>query len=249
MPSVIPDARVIRLAALFVLAGCAPRTELPQAAPLPQTSEGTYITPTYRIQVGDVLSIRLLLNQDLNEDVTVRPDGHISTTIVHDERAANRTVPELIRVLNEGYTRYLRQPHVSVIVKTVAPIRIFVGGEVALPGEQSVVGTAPTLAQAIARAGGLKLSGDESRVFLVRRGENDTPMYLATRYDGVMNGTEPAADIRLAPFDVVMVPKLGIAEVYRWYYEYIQQFANPNFTFSYLLNPTVAGQTFINSGR
>jgi|GEM_PF-5913179 len=74
-------------------------------------------------------------------------------------------------------------------------------------------------------------------------------MYLATRYDGVMNGTEPAADIRLAPFDVVMVPKLGIAEVYRWYYEYIQQFANPNFTFSYLLNPTVAGQTFINSGR
>jgi len=151
--------------------------------------------------------------------------------------------------LNKGYVRYLREPHVSVIVKTVAPVRIFVGGEVAPPGEQSIVGTAPTLAQAIARAGGLKLSGDESRVFLVRRGENDSPTYLATRYDAVMNGTDPSADIRLAPFDVDLVPKLGIAEVYRWYYQYIQQFANPNFSFSYLLNPTIGGQTFINSGR
>ena len=243
-----PSSSVARLAVLALLAGCAPRVELPQAPVTPLVSEQTYVTPTYRIQVGDVLSIRLLLNPDLNEDVTVRPDGHISTTIVHDERAANRTVPDLIGVLNQGYTRYLREPHVSVIVKTVAPIRVFVGGEVALPGEQSIVGTAPTLAQAIARAGGLKLSGDETRVFLVRRGDNDTPLYLATRYDAVMSGSDPAADIRLAPFDVVMVPKLGIAEVYRWYHQYIQQFANPNFTFSYLLNPTVGGQTFLNSG-
>ena len=249
MPGPFSKTHVVRLAALALLAGCAPRTDLPQAPPLPPATEQTYITPAYRIQVGDVLSVRLLLNPDLNEDVTVRPDGHISTTIVHDERAANRTVPDLIRVLNQGYTRFLREPHVSVIVKTVAPVRIFVGGEVALPGEQSIVGTAPTLAQAIARAGGLKLSGDESRVFLVRRGENDTPQYLATRYDAVMSGSEPAADIRLAPFDVVMVPKLGIAEVYRWYYEYLQQFANPSFSFSYLLNPTIGGQTFINSGR
>jgi hypothetical protein len=41
------------------------------------------------------------------------------------------------------------------------------------------------------------------------------------------------------------VDKLGIAELYRWYYEYIQQFANPSFSFSYLLNPTAAGQTYL----
>jgi polysaccharide export outer membrane protein len=241
--------RAIGLTVLLTATGCAPRIELPPAPAVPTQIGVSYITPAYRIQVGDELSIRVLLNTDLNEDVTVRPDGHISTTIVHDERAANRTVPELIDILNAGYARYLQKPHVSVIVKTIAPIRVFVGGEVAIPGEQVVAGAPPTLAQAIARAGGLKLSGDETRVFLVRRGENDSPVYLSTRYDSIMSGSDPLADIRLAPFDVVMVPKLGIAELYRWYYEYVQQFANPSFSFSYLLNPTVAGQTFINSGR
>lgn len=241
--------RAIGLAALLAATGCAPRIELPPAPTVPSQIAVSYTTPAYRIQVGDELSIRVLLNPDLNEDVTVRPDGHISTSILHDERAANRTVPELIGILNTGYARYLQKPHVSVIVKTIAPIRIFVGGEVAIPGEQVVAGAPPTLAQAIARAGGLKLGGDEGRVFLVRRGENDSPVYLSTRYDAVMSGSDPMADIRLAPFDVVMVPKLGIAELYRWYYEYIQQFANPSFSFSYLLNPTIAGQTFINSGR
>jgi len=241
--------RLTGMALLLTAGGCSQRVDLPQAPAIPSPIEASYTTPSYRIQVGDELSIRVLLNTDLNEDVTVRPDGHISTTIVHDETAANRTVPELITVLNSGYARFLQRPHISVIVKKFAPIRVFVGGEVGLPGEQIASGAAPTLAQAIARAGGIKAGGDEARVFLVRRSQNDTPIYLAARYEAVMNGSDPTADIRLAPFDVVMVPKLGIAEVYRWYYEYIQQFANPNFSFSYLLNPTIAGQTFINSGR
>ena len=49
-------------------------------------SAGSSLEP-YRIQVGDVLGIRLLLNPDLNEDVVVRPDGHMSTTVVSDELA------------------------------------------------------------------------------------------------------------------------------------------------------------------
>ena len=50
-------------------------------------------------------------------------------------------------------------------------------------------------------------------------------------------GRDPSADVRLAPYDVVYVPKLGIAEVYKWYNQYIQQFANPSFGFSYLVGP------------
>ena len=50
-------------------------------------------------------------------------------------------------------------------------------------------------------------------------------------------GRDTSADVRLAPYDVVYVPKLGIAEVYKWYNQYIQQFANPSFGFSYLVGP------------
>lgn len=233
-----------------LLGGCAIRPDLPPAPATPETLAAPYLTPEYRIQVGDQLSVRILLNRELDEDVTVRPDGRISTTIVQDEMAANRTVPQLIEVLTKGYRRFLNKPYLSVVVKSAAPIRVFVGGEVPTPGEQLIpVGTAPTLAQAIARAGGLKLAADETKVFLVRRGADDKPQFLSVRYDDILRGNDPAADIRLAPFDVVMVPKLGIAEVYRWYNQYIQQFANPNFTFNYVINQATAGSTILDQTR
>lgn len=237
---------VLALALPAVLAACASTQEMPPAPPAPPPPIAAYVTPAYRIQVGDVLSIRLLLNQELNEDVSVRPDGHISTTVLPDETAAGRTVPELIAALTEGYAKVLRQPHVSVIVKQVAPVAVFVGGEVVQPGELLTIGTAPTLSQALARAGGLKLSADDTRIFIVRRGPKDEPLFLATRYDVVRLGRDPTLDVRLAPFDLVMVPRTGISEVYRWYNQYVQQFVNPNLGFSYLLNPTAGGQTVIN---
>lgn len=229
-----------------LLAGCATQGELPPAPLEPALPQISYVTPAYRIQVGDVLSIRLLLSPELNEDVTVRPDGRISTTVVPDEMAADRTVPDFIDALAGGYARYLRDPHLSVIVKTIAPIPVFVGGEVVQPGQLLTSGTAPTLSQAIARAGGIKLSGDDSSLFIVRRGPNDMPVFLSARYDAVRLAQDPRADIRLAPFDVVMVPRLGVAEVYRWYNQYIQQFVSPNIGFTYLLNPTNGGQTIVN---
>ena len=51
--------------------------------------------PAYHIQVGDVLEVRLLLNPELNEEVTVRPDGHISTTAVPDMLAYGRSPADL----------------------------------------------------------------------------------------------------------------------------------------------------------
>ena len=54
-----------------------------------------------------MLEVRLMLNPELNEEVTVRPDGHISTTVVHDEVAYGRTVPELTAALAQ---RLLRRP-------------------------------------------------------------------------------------------------------------------------------------------
>jgi polysaccharide export outer membrane protein len=241
--------RWVWLACALAIAACTRKDDLPSAPLVPSPEHAAYVTPTYRIQVGDVLSIRVLLNPDLNEDVTVRPDGHISTSIAHDEVAADLTVPALIDVLTQTYEHYLRQPHISVIVKAVAPTAVFVGGEVAEPGQQLTVGTAPTLSQAISRAGGLKLSADDDRIFIVRRGPGDAPVYLAAHYNAVRLAEDPRADVRLAPFDVVLVPRLHVAEVYRWYNQYIQQFINPNFGFSYLLNPTAGGQTVIDSAH
>jgi polysaccharide export outer membrane protein len=216
----------------------APLEPAPVASSLP--------LPPYRIQVGDVLDVRLMLNPELNEEVTVRPDGHISTTVVGDRVAAGRTIPELDAALRSDYSHDLQNPRISVVVKSFAPTRIYVGGEVNNPGEFITVGPTLTLSQAIARAGGTKLSSDDARIFVIRRGANDQPEFLSVRYGAIEHGTDPSADVRLAPYDVVYVPKSGIAEVYKWYNQYIQQFANPSFGFSYIVNPS-AGTSVLTS--
>jgi polysaccharide export outer membrane protein len=222
--------------------------DLPQAPLVPEVPpvEATAL-PDYRLQVGDVVQIRLLLNPELNEEVSVRPDGRISTTVVQDEAAYGRTPSELAAALRKDYSKDLQQPRVTVVVKSFAPARTYVGGEVNNPGEFSTVGPSLTLTQAIARAGGLKLSADSSHVFIIRRDAGGPPKYLATRFDAATHAQDPMADVQLAPYDVVYVPKLGIAEVYKWYNQHIQQFANPNFNFMYIIPPTPTTSTIIPS--
>ena len=241
--------------AVFGLAGlsaCSPVPDtLPPAPATPDPGAGysSSLQP-YRIQVGDVLAVRLMLNPELNEEVTVRPDGHISTTVAKDELAYGRTVPEVAAALTRDYSTDLRNPRLTVVVKSFAPTRIYVGGEVTAPGEFITVGPTLTLSQAISRAGGLKvMSGDENRIFIIRRGPNDVPQFFSARFQDVMWAQDPASDVRLAPYDVVYVPRSGIAEVYRFLDQYLLQFVPVSWGFSYNVNPVPGGVTTVTAPR
>lgn len=154
----------------------------PLAPPVPAPDSGLmYNLAPYRIQVGDVLDVKLPLTPELNDEVTVRPDGHIPTALAEDEWAYGRTVPELTEALRRDYSRELAKPRITVVVKSFAPTRTYVAGEVATPGEYITVGPNLTLSQAIARAGGLKASAAAGKIFILRRGPHDEPQFFATR--------------------------------------------------------------------
>jgi polysaccharide biosynthesis/export protein len=219
-----------------------------QPAPLEPPANVGYVTqlPAYRIQVGDVLAVRLLLNPELDEEVTVRPDGYISTTVAPNVPAYGLTVPQLDAELRRDYARQLTNPMVNVVVRSFAPTRIYVGGEVNAPGEYIDVGPILTLSQAISRAGDVKISGDRTSVFIIRRGPGDVPEFLKTEYKRVTTGHDPAADVRLAPYDVVYVPRTGIYEVWQFFNQYLQQFVPISWGFNYVVGPHVgSGSTVI----
>ena len=221
-----------------LLAGCTSTSQLPQAPAVPAADSGVLPPlPPYRIQPGDILDIKLVLNPDLNEEVTVRPDGHISTAIVPDELAYGRTTEELTRVLRHDYETDLKNPRLTVVVKSFAPTRIYVAGEVGAPGEYVTVGPNLTLSQAIARAGGVRVTGSNSNVFIIRRGPGDVPQLFGTRYNKVAYAKDASADVRLAPFDVVYVPRTSVAEVYVFFNQYFQQFVPVSWGFSYIVAP------------
>ena len=231
------------MAGSVLLAGCAQtESNLP---PIPELSNpvagGPATLPAYRVQVGDLLDVKLFLNPELNEEVVVRPDGMISTTLAEDVPAYNRAPAEISAALRERYRSTLTDPQISVIVHTFAPNRIYVAGEVNSPGEFVTVGPNLTVSQAVARAGGVKLSAAQGRIFVLRRGEGDKPQALQVNYLDVISGKDPASDVRLAQYDVVYVPRTGVYEAYTFWNQFVQQFVPLNWGFSYNINPVATG--------
>src|SRR3990170_6815573 len=79
----------------------------------PDTPEG----PEYRLQPGDMLELKFFYTPELNESVTVRPDGRITLQLVEEVDALGRTVEELTRTLRDGYAGILTRPEIAVILR------------------------------------------------------------------------------------------------------------------------------------
>lgn len=202
---------------------------------VPPMTQAENLAP-YRLQIGDVVDVKLQMNPELNDQVTVRPDGKISTTLADDVMAYGRTTREVAKELEERYSKQLLHPEISLLVRSFAPTRIYVTGEVTTPGEFINVGPSLTLTQAVARAGGLKNSARPDKIVILRRGAGEHPEAYAANYAAAITGFDPASDVRLAPYDVVYVPRSDVGDVFLHYQQYLQQFIPVNFGMNYQLN-------------
>jgi len=189
----------------------------------------------YRIGAGDALSIKLFYTSELNEDVTVRPDGRISLQLVGDVPVAGRTPEDVSQELRERYARHLTQPDVTVIVRGFGSQKAFVGGEVKSPSMINIDGRM-TLADAVFQAGGALDTAALSSVILIRRKEGGRDVYRVD-LDGGLEGEDPVPVLR--PYDVVYVPKSFIAQVGMYVDLYINRIIPKNATFTafYQVNP------------
>src|SRR5438094_9777584 len=190
------------------LQGVGERDQPPSAGP------STAASADYRLEAGDTIDIRFLLNPELNEQAQIRPDGRISMQMVGELRLSGLTVAEAMALVAHAYKDTLKQPSVMVQGRTFASRRVFVAGEVARPGVLPLVGD-QTAMGAITEAGGLKASAKRNEIVVIRRGANDLPERILVSMRGRGNGAPQAAAFRLQPMDVVVVTESGIARVDR----------------------------------
>jgi polysaccharide export outer membrane protein len=199
---------------------------------------GTAAPPSphsYRIAPGDKISVKLFYNPDLNQDVTVQPDGTVSLLLVHEVKVAGLSSEELRKRLSGDYTGYLQQPELSVVVTDVAGSRVFVGGEVSKPTMELL--TCPTtVLQAVAMAGGFLPTARTNEVIVLRHGANKKPFQISLNVEKAMKGVDLSQDIYLEPYDMVIVPRSNIADVDLWMDQYIARTVGAlggEFTFYY----------------
>ena len=190
----------------------------------------------YIFQLGDVMEIKFFYTPELNERVTIRPDGKISLQLIDEVDAVGLTPSELDRTLTEKYSGVLNNPEVAVIVKEFTRQKVFVGGEVNLPGLIPYSGKLTSL-QAIFQAGGFKNTAKLKSIVILRNQGTEEPLFMTINLKKDLKKHTQHNDILLKPYDVVFVPKTSIAKMNQFVDQYIRQLIPVTTTlgFSYVL--------------
>lgn len=213
---------LVLLCALTLLNGCTPAVKNPSAIDHALMNTASNSLPEYRIQPGDQLDIKFFYNQELNEQITVRPDGRISLQLVREILAAGMTPAQLNVLLIRAYGAELQNPEVTVIVRSFTAQRVYVDGEVNKPGLVSLV--APmTVMQTISQAGGLKDTARLNEVIILRRATDNNLLNMVVNLENIIDGTDTHQDIVLHSSDIIYVPKSHIANLNQWVDQYIRK--------------------------
>ncbi|MFC1804987.1 polysaccharide biosynthesis/export family protein [Candidatus Omnitrophota bacterium] len=164
----------------------------------------------YVIGSGDVLDISVW-QEELDEEVIVRPDGVISFPLVGDLVAAGLTLTQLDAELTKRLKEYIKYPEVSVLIRKFGGIRVVVLGEVNFPAVHSVA-SRTTLLEAIAKAGGFTDDAVLSSVIVIHDGIKE-PKGVRVNLNQAILRADLSQNLVLSSRDIVYVPKKFIANL------------------------------------
>lgn len=131
---------------------------------------------SYRLGAGDVVSIRVLGEDDLKrEKVRLSDAGTISFPIIGEIRVLGKRVAELESLIADGLRgKYLLNPVVSVTIEEYRPI--FVNGQVEKSGAYPFQ-PGLTIRKAVSLAGGFKERASKEKIFVIREDDKtQTPV-------------------------------------------------------------------------
>jgi polysaccharide export outer membrane protein len=186
-----------------LVGGCATQAAHPPA-PREVAGGADY---AYKIGPLDTVNIIVWRNPDLSMVVPVRPDGKISTPLVPDIVALNKTPAELQSDIERALSKFIRDPVVTVIVTTfVGPT----GEQIRVVGEAAKPQILPfrsrlTLLDVMIAVGGLTdfADGNAATIFRVSEGGK---LYSVRLRDLVKRG-DISANVDMAPGDILVIPQ------------------------------------------
>lgn len=200
-----PAVSVLVLALLFGFAGCSGSSKL-----RPQYSQPGKVT----LDSGDQLEIRFFSTPELNETQVVRPDGKINLQLIGEVEARGLTPSEFQDRLVTLYRRHLKNPEISVAVRTFYSRRVYVGGEVRTPGFVEMPGQM-TLLEAVMTVGGYNIQSANPGDVLIIRHRQGVQERFRVDISKCLKGKN-FDPFYLEPYDIVFVPQSGITKVNQW---------------------------------
>lgn len=161
--------------------------------------------PLYKLQPSDILELAFTFTPDLNQAVTIQPDGYANLRDIGLVYASGRTVTEFTESIKKAYSRVLKDPEVTISLKDFQRPYFIAAGEVTHPGKYELRMNT-TLAEAIAVSGGFSPRARDSRVLLYRRAEGHWLKPRITNVKHLLGKGQLEEDLLLQPGDLVFVP-------------------------------------------
>jgi len=189
--------------ALIVAAACGPKnyTYPYEKEPDPRKQE-------LLLGVGDVLSINVWDQKDLNTEATIRPDGTITMPLVGDLKASGQTTMALREQIKGSLANYVKLAggnEITVSLKEWKNYRFTVQGEVSRPGVYTN-DKYITVSDALALAGGPTRFAKRNSILLMRADSQGTRRSIPLDFDLLASGKRPDMNVWILSDDVIYVP-------------------------------------------
>ena len=158
------------------------------------------VTSDYVIGPEDVLQIMVWDNKDLDQVVFVMPDGKISVPLAGEIKAAGLTVAQLIDTLTKHFSKAVKAPQVTVVVREIKSHAAFFVGGIGKPGPLQIT-REMSLLQAVSLAGGLLPTADLESTFVIR-GNTKIPVDFVK----LIQKSDLSQNIQIQAGDTIVIP-------------------------------------------
>jgi polysaccharide biosynthesis/export protein len=171
--------------------------------------------PRYTLSPNDTVELSFTFTPELNQVLTVQPDGFISLRGASDIKVGGLTVPEAKAAIVKAYSSMLHEPVISLALKEFVKPTFVVSGGVEKPGRYDLHGQT-TLTDALAIAGGPTLDGKASAILLIRRVSPDTAEVKKFNVKDMQTKGRLEEDPYLHPGDSIYVSQSGMGKLDRF---------------------------------
>jgi polysaccharide export outer membrane protein len=183
--------------------------------------------PLYRLTKSDILEVNFTFSPELNQTLTVQPDGFVVLRGVGLVLAEGLTVAELQQAIVKTYIGLLHDPEITVTLKDFEKPYFLASGEVSHPGKYELRGDL-TVNEALAIAGGFTQQARHSQVILFRRVSLDVAEAHLIDAKKMLNSYTLREDWHLQPGDFIYVPQSRISKIRKFV---------PSSSMNWYLNP------------
>jgi polysaccharide export outer membrane protein len=162
----------------------------------------SYSPPAYPLGPGDKLTINVYNVPDMNQTVTVDPDGYITFPVLDKVQVQGLTVNQLQHKMETLLAQFVKAPQVNIQLIEYGSRYVNVLGEVGSPGRIPLKGALRVL-DAISQAGGFTTkSGD---VEIQRRDASGKLKTMVVTQQELLGGNTEKSNIYVLDQDVINV--------------------------------------------